>query len=172
MKETNKKEMKGRRQVRRGYKVLAVIFALVITGTAYGQVTIKMEQNQMLIQNRITIKKVEKYIGVADQTLSNNPYKSLEYGKKALRLSLQAGNQIKTVESLIRVSWAYVGTGEFEKALTHTQKAYKISKEIAYKSSISESMNSLGLVYWNLGQHEKSYEYLEQGLLLRNKLTK
>lgn len=157
-----------------GMNILVLIAALAIPCLTFGQNCPQLgaPQNQKQAEKAIQQKQMVKYLNVADELLSSNPYKSIQYAKKALRLAKYCESRKCEVSCLIHASWGYVGAGQFDRAYHYAKQALKISKDIKYQKGISDSLNSLGLIYWNQGKHEKSLNTLNKGLLLRESNTK
>ena len=67
----------------------------------------------------------------------------------------------------VSLSEAYSESGNIEKSIEMCKECLKINKEAGNKRRESECYEHIGIMYFNLGQCEKSLSYHEKALAMR-----
>ena len=92
---------------------------------------------------------------------------ALRLGRKAMEYfnvhTLEPGH----VDTLTYIGNIYESFGDYETALEHCQKAYRIAKDIDYTVGLGEVQSVLGLIYSRLSDHDRALKAFEDGLRIR-----
>jgi len=92
---------------------------------------------------------------------------SLEFGRKALEYFNLHSSEPGYVDTLTYIGNIYESFGDYETALEHCQKAYRVAKDIDYTVGQGEVQSVLGLIYSRLSDHDRALKAFEEGLRIR-----
>ncbi|MDY7020570.1 MAG: CHAT domain-containing protein [Cyanobacteriota bacterium] len=88
---------------------------------------------------------------------------ALNYYKKVLELLPQLSQPEYWEAPILELSAeVYLKWGEYQKALEAYEKAHQIRKKMGIEAAVAATLNSIGLVYFDLGELERSLKYYQQ----------
>ncbi|WP_053539789.1 CHAT domain-containing protein [Anabaena sp. WA102] len=96
--------------------------------------------------------------------------KQLQYYKEAVTVAKETGAIIKQGEALVEIAKTYKGT-ESSKALAALEQAAKIFQQENNTNKLQDTLYTLGSVYQEIGQLEKSLTYYQQALAVVEKVV-
>lgn len=95
---------------------------------------------------------------------------SLAYNKKALALRIERGNQALVASSLRNIGTLNQKFGRYDKAIDYLMQALEISERINDPYLKSDIFHNLSKVYFEQGMSGKSYEFLLEYTILKDKM--
>jgi signal transduction histidine kinase len=95
---------------------------------------------------------------------SIEPQQALEYGKNAIEIAEEAGNQVQVAEALRHVGVVYWQLGSFNMAMDFLQESNIIFQNEGNPVGIARTFSNIGLVFWEQGHSEKALENYFQAL--------
>jgi PAS domain S-box-containing protein len=100
--------------------------------------------------------KIIIYNALAKSFWYNSPAKTIEYGEKALALSIENENDSMIIDSRINIGIGYSDIADYANAMDQLVQSLSLSEKINYKSGIANSLSNIAIIYDNLGNYEKS----------------
>jgi signal transduction histidine kinase len=97
----------------------------------------------------------------------NAPEKSIEYGKEALDLSRETGNQINEALALRSIGVSNHFLDRYDIAKQYYDSSLTISVEAGYKDGEGASIYNIGSIYEHLGDYNRALENYLKALKLR-----
>jgi len=92
---------------------------------------------------------------------------ALELGRKAMEYFNTHTLEPGYVDTLTYIGNIYESFGDYETALEHCQKAYRVAKDNDYTVGLGEVQSVLGLIYSRLSDHDRALKAFEDGLRIR-----
>jgi len=92
---------------------------------------------------------------------------ALELGREAMEYFNSHTLEPGYVDTHTYIGNIYESFGDYETALEHCQKAYRVAKKIDYALGIGEVQSVLGLIYSRLSDHDRALKAFEEGLRIR-----
>lgn len=97
----------------------------------------------------------------------------IDYCEKGLSFSSEKSNKsdIEECKLLSKKGWAHLQIGKFDKAKKAFEKEKKIAKSIESNTMLAKSFHDLGTFYLFTNEHNKSIEFLENSIDLREEIN-
>jgi len=108
-------------------------------------------------------------IGIVYSSLGNYA-KAVECFEKSIELMKPYG-PAAVYNGLINIADIYTQKKEYEKALTYTREAYKITQELNDSSGMSVTLYNIGEIYERTGRYDEALPYLTQSLAMSQRLN-
>lgn len=115
--------------------------------------------NKIINLNTDTETKIDTLIYFADKTAYENPGLSIKFADAGLELITAKRQDNKKSELLITKGWAYLYSGNLDKAIEFTYEANQLAKTLENNELIGTTYNQLGVIYYYKGDYEKTEEY-------------
>jgi tetratricopeptide (TPR) repeat protein len=100
-----------------------------------------------------------------------HPREDIDWLESGLTAARKLNNRQYECNNLGNLGIAYVGLGEYQKAIKYHEQALKITREIGDKLGEGNSLGNLGIAYYNLGNYRKAIEYHEQHLEISREIS-
>jgi signal transduction histidine kinase len=100
------------------------------------------------------------------QTIQGDNSWALTNFERARSFYLNTGSLYGLVESVLNIGEVLYNQAEYDKALTHFNKALKISREQAFTRFEIRSLNYVGKYHHSLGDFDQSFKYYMQAYVL------
>jgi tetratricopeptide (TPR) repeat protein len=81
---------------------------------------------------------------------------SIDYCKKALRVSLETGDVLGEASALGNLGGSYLAVGEYKQAINCHKRVLVISQQVGNRQSEAAAYGSLGIAYSRLGDHKQA----------------
>jgi len=114
-----------------------------------------------------------KILGTFGQVFTAEGYYDRALDKSAQALSISQSLRARHIEAGVRLNmgWSYLELGDFDQAIPF----FKVSESLAAQSGLErmrqESLNSLGRISFNQGQHEEADDYYNRALAVAKNLN-
>ena len=139
-------------------KATAGVISLFLFLSLSAQQGVKNLQ-QLLINAKADTTRINLMNRIAGSYAESRPDLTFKYGHDALALSGKANYTIGKVEAIRNIGIAFLGTGDFSKALEYALDALKRSEALGEKKLIAACLIAIGVVYSAQGDHQLALPY-------------
>ena len=146
--------------------LLYALPALKIADNLLAQTSDVKVRKRLLEQKIGAFNLISLYYSASSKTDWN---KVMECEKEILKIHEDAKDTAKIIEGYRGLSWYYLSTGNFPKAIEFIQKALTVSKEMNYKKGTALCLAQLGDMYRDQGENTQALENYQNALLILSK---
>jgi tetratricopeptide (TPR) repeat protein len=100
--------------------------------------------------------KIVALLGLSAEILGSDQNKALNFSQQAYLLSLQSGNKVGEINSLMQKGNCYFRMGEYQLAMECAESSKSLAEELKMDKEIALSLNIIGRIYAELGGYENS----------------
>ncbi len=156
--------------------ILIIIFCFIcfpyiaISQQASDKIKIKIDSLEKVLLTATPEDKLEVTIEIAKSYLKTSPQQTINYGLKAVDLSIKLNDKEKEAIAYHITGIAYYYLRENDKALECFGKTLNINKETGNKKEIAKSLKSLGIIHMNLGNNNEALNYFLQSIIIYKEL--
>lgn len=136
---------------------LTIIIFLGLNGSLISQTPI--DSLETLLPAKSGAEKVKVLNDLSKAYWGKSSEKTIEYGNRALELSIQVGDRNGEATALKNIGVGYSNVREDTKALEYYQKALTIYTEIDNKKGTANVLNNIGVIYVGVDEYDKALEY-------------
>lgn len=154
--------------------IAGLLLFLLSTLSALSQTN---EYIDSLIRSPDTLKgttKIDMVNAIGWKLSSNDPERSIEYSKKAIRLSVKKNYKRGMADANHNIGSVYFSKGKYDLSLKYYLKSLKIKENIADtleirenyddKSAIATSINNIGGMYYYFNDYDTALKYFYRAL--------
>lgn len=136
--------------------LLALAFSLLVS-SLYPQENMTFDSlSRALINSKDNKVKIETLIALSREVEGSQPNDAVKYASNAVEIAEQNNYQQEQIHSLIQLGKSYVRTSNYQKAIESTEKALELATELEMEKEIASVKGILSLIYYELGDYEKS----------------
>ncbi|NEU09758.1 tetratricopeptide repeat protein [Flavihumibacter sp. R14] len=107
----------------------------------------------------------ESYGAIADiYSIGNNHSNAITYYDKAINILRKTNDSISLASYLLNAGDELRKTGKYRSSLKYTQEAKLIFDTVNYRSGQAYSLGNMGMVYANMGRHDRAEQYMNEGI--------
>lgn len=99
-----------------------------------------------------------------------DPDKTIEYGSKALKLSVELRNKREEGLALINLCQGYLFKDIYDKALQYGLESLEIRKALGNDYDLAFTLRTLGWLYYDIGYYDKALDYHTETLKIHEKI--
>jgi len=104
------------------------------------------------------IERIRILATLVDALRTTDAFAAVEYGEEGLALLLDSPNAMLEADILNEMAWAHRVLGNYPEALVHARRGLAAADSAAYLKGVGRAYNSLGSIYFNLGDNELALE--------------
>ncbi|MFW5792824.1 MAG: tetratricopeptide repeat protein [Bacteroidota bacterium] len=134
------------------------ISLLVFSSASFSQPNVDSLKN-LLSKSK---EKAQLYNQLSEAVRDSSRTKSLEYSKLALDYAIAEKNDEQEGFALSLIGQYYLYTALYDSALIYLKNAYDIFYPLDLYSEISEVLNSIGVVYYHIGEIDSVFHYWDR----------
>jgi tetratricopeptide (TPR) repeat protein len=149
-------------------KIYTIFVWFVAVTSAVAQEADSLERK---LENAFGSEKLYLLFDLCDNYSSDSPDKTLRYSQEALELSRYLGDSMLVMQSMHYKATAHLNSGSFKEALSGFEKVLSLSQQSGDKSKLADAHNSLGVVYDQLGNFDKSLRSYYESLVIYEQLN-
>jgi len=119
----------------------------------------QIDSLENILQSDVSLsggQKCDVLILLSKKYLRVSPQKSVDYGKAALELANQIGDDVRVASALKNIGSAYYVQSDFVQGLDFFKQALQINLQINNRQEIAACYNNIGLIYNNLGYYQEA----------------
>ena len=146
------------------YLVLGFLFGLWSTSSFAKLQKIDSLLHQLNVHEKEDIQKVDLLNTIGYEYWIMDANESINFGTKALQLSLQLKYRNGEARANRVVGVAYWAQGDLNMALQYLNASHKIYQEIADKTGLANTRLNIGMVYADLKEYKKAKYYYKQAI--------
>ncbi|MGQ8336592.1 tetratricopeptide repeat protein [Sunxiuqinia sp. A32] len=143
--------------------LLLFAFAVVFSGIGFGQ-NARVDSIAKNLSGLGDVQLAEAYLELAKEYLYISPLKTIEFGKLALRISLDQGDEAGESSANLLIGAGHLFTGNFEEGREFSEKGLDAAYKLDNAENISIGLNSMAVYYMNVGDYDTAIEYFEESL--------
>ncbi len=110
---------------------------------------------------------IRTFLRLAKENSRKSPKETLEYAHKALKLSIELGDEVLLALSYQWKGIGFYATDEYEKAIKHFLKSLEISEPHELMSCTANNLSNIGVVYAAIRNYEDALTYYRRSLEIR-----
>ncbi|MBL4755672.1 MAG: tetratricopeptide repeat protein [Flavobacteriales bacterium] len=150
------------------YMCLAVVIGTLYFDHCYGQT--QLDNLESRLQSASGVDKIKVLNQLSQNHLVKDPNKSVEYGKKALKLAREAGEIGEESTAHIHLGHAYSKLGDYEMSISSFGASLQMSEQHDNDPGIAYCLNQMGMGYKALKEFDKAIQSCERSLKVYKQL--
>jgi tetratricopeptide (TPR) repeat protein len=98
-------------------------------------------------------------LDLSKEVVGNHPDDGIKYAKEAYDIAQKHNLNRETILCLIQLGNCYVRISDYQKAFESAEKAIEMAAESKFKTEAARAKGIMALIYYELGDYEKSAKY-------------
>ncbi|MDX2171776.1 MAG: response regulator [Bacteroidota bacterium] len=151
-------------------RYLYILFIIsVFFGVSKGQNQKQIDSIIYKINNTSGIKKAKTFCLAANYYKRNKPDTAILLSRNALQLNTELNNDTIQSNALGNIAECYANKSQFDSATAYYVKAIVIAEKIGSQKKMASYNNGLGMVFYQLGDIQKSIVYMQKAAAIKLK---
>jgi len=151
------------------YIGLSAMLGILACNHCSGQT--QVESLEIQLQSASGVDKIKLLNQLSQIYIHEDPNKSLEYGKAALKLARETGEIGEESSAHIHLGHAYYRLGNYELAISSFSASLQMSEQHHNDLGIAYCLNQLGIGYKALKEYDKAIQYFKKSLKVYDQLN-